>query len=215
MNEGFGQDRLPGVVRHPLAFIWRVLKSSWPTRACCWPVRWPITPCFSIVPLLILSVFALSHLVSQAESVRRRRYLEWLVPSQSQAVLTDVDAFLRNGLGIGVPLVGSLCSSVRWPFPCWRRRCASSSPIVADEIAAFLVSAVALLLRFRARHHLAGGDLRVGTGGKRWRRKASACSGRAMAPGSVSIGLFYGLGVVIETLVLAGCTWSSRLAAPA
>ncbi|MDO8375794.1 MAG: hypothetical protein Q7S91_01225, partial [Aquabacterium sp.] len=40
----------------------------------------------SIVPLLILTVIALSHVVDQVELLQTvRRYLEWLVPGQSGA----------------------------------------------------------------------------------------------------------------------------------
>ena len=40
----------------------------------------------SIVPLLILTVIALSHFIDQAELLRTLgRYLEWLMPGQSAA----------------------------------------------------------------------------------------------------------------------------------
>ena len=49
----------------------------------------------SLVPLLILCVIALSHLVSPAELLDTLgRYLEWLVPSQSSAVLEELSRFL-------------------------------------------------------------------------------------------------------------------------
>ena len=73
----------------------------------------------SMVPLLILSVIVLSHLVDQAELLNTlRQYLEWLVPSQSKAVLADVSGFLENRIPIGVVLLvtmvffGSLAFSV-------------------------------------------------------------------------------------------------------
>lgn len=60
----------------------------------------------SMVPLLILSVIALSHLVDQAELLNTlRHYLDWLVPSQSKAVLADVSSFLENRIAIGAVLL--------------------------------------------------------------------------------------------------------------
>ncbi len=134
MNGG-RHDRALYVLLHPLAFVWRVLKSFMANQGLLLAGAVAYYALLSIVPLLILSVFALSHLVSQAELFAvLGRYLEWLVPSQSQAVLADVDAFLRNGLGIGFLLVGSLLffSSLR-TLPGWKRRWASSSPIAAGR----------------------------------------------------------------------------------
>lgn len=63
----------------------------------------------SVVPLLILSVIALSHLVSQAELlVTIGRYLEWVVPSQSRAFLKEVSVFLENRAGIGTFLLATM-----------------------------------------------------------------------------------------------------------
>lgn len=60
----------------------------------------------SMVPLLILSVIALSHWVDQAELLTALgRYLEWLVPSQSQAVVGDIAGFLDNRIAIGAALL--------------------------------------------------------------------------------------------------------------
>lgn len=63
----------------------------------------------SVVPLLILSVIALSHIVDQGELLATvGRYLEWLVPSQSKAVLNDVSGFLENRIAIGAILLATL-----------------------------------------------------------------------------------------------------------
>ncbi len=60
----------------------------------------------SLVPLLILSAILLSHWVDTPELLETMgRYLEWLVPSQSQAVLADVSDFLDNQIKIGVVLL--------------------------------------------------------------------------------------------------------------
>ncbi len=60
----------------------------------------------SVVPLLILSVIALSPLVDRSELlITLGRYLEWLVPSQSKAVLSDVSDFLEHRIAIGTVLL--------------------------------------------------------------------------------------------------------------
>ena len=63
----------------------------------------------SLLPMIILLVLGLSHWVDQAELLATlQRYLEWLVPSQSAAVLTDVSGFIGHGVSIGVVLLGTL-----------------------------------------------------------------------------------------------------------
>lgn len=60
----------------------------------------------SVLPLLILSIIALSHFVDQAELLNTvGRYLEWLVPSQSKAVLIDISSFLENQVSNSVVLL--------------------------------------------------------------------------------------------------------------
>jgi YihY family inner membrane protein len=56
----------------------------------------------SIVPLLILFVIALSHVIDQAELLATiGRYLEWLVPSQSKAIVIELKNFVDNRDVIG------------------------------------------------------------------------------------------------------------------
>ena len=63
----------------------------------------------SVVPLVILMVVVLSHLVDQGELIGvLGRYLEWLVPSQSRAVMVDVEQFLEARSSIGLVLFGTL-----------------------------------------------------------------------------------------------------------
>jgi YihY family inner membrane protein len=51
----------------------------------------------SVVPLLILVVIALSHVVDQALLLSTLgRYLEWLVPGQSKAIIGELRDFLAN-----------------------------------------------------------------------------------------------------------------------
>lgn len=51
----------------------------------------------SIVPLLIITVIALSHFIDQGELLQTiGRYLEWLIPGQSKAVVNELANFLGH-----------------------------------------------------------------------------------------------------------------------
>jgi YihY family inner membrane protein len=63
----------------------------------------------SIVPLLILSVIGLSHWVEQARLLQTvGRYLEWLVPGQSVAVVAELARFLAHRELMGWVLLASM-----------------------------------------------------------------------------------------------------------
>ena len=78
----------------------------------------------SIVPLLILTVIALSHVVDQAELLPTLgRYLEWLVPGQAQAHRAELANFLAHRDVSAGCCWRRCCSSARSPSRCWRTRC--------------------------------------------------------------------------------------------
>jgi len=63
----------------------------------------------SIVPLLILTVIALSHVIDQTELLNALgRYLEWLVPGQSKSIVAELTSFLDHRNVIGWLLLGSM-----------------------------------------------------------------------------------------------------------
>ena len=63
----------------------------------------------SIVPLLILTVIALSHVIDQAELLHALgRYLEWLVPGQSKSIVAELTNFLDHRDVIGWVLLASM-----------------------------------------------------------------------------------------------------------
>jgi YihY family inner membrane protein len=63
----------------------------------------------SIVPLLILIVIALSHVIDQAELLGTLgRYLEWLVPGQSKAIVRELANFLDHRDVIGWVLLATM-----------------------------------------------------------------------------------------------------------
>ncbi|MGE4242593.1 YihY/virulence factor BrkB family protein [Ramlibacter sp.] len=56
----------------------------------------------SVVPLLILAVIALSHVVDQRELLETLgRYLEWVMPGQSRAVVAELSSFVTHRGVIG------------------------------------------------------------------------------------------------------------------
>jgi len=63
----------------------------------------------SIVPLLILTVIALSYVIDQAELLDTLgRYLEWLVPGQSKLIVAELTNFLDHREVIGWLLLATM-----------------------------------------------------------------------------------------------------------
>jgi YihY family inner membrane protein len=63
----------------------------------------------SIVPLLILSVIVLSHVIDQTELLDTvGRYLEWLIPGQSRAIVGELGNFLLHRDVIGWVLLATM-----------------------------------------------------------------------------------------------------------
>ena len=63
----------------------------------------------SIIPMLILTVIALSHFVDQgALLLTLGRYLEWLVPGQSRAIVLELSNFLLHREVLGWVLLASM-----------------------------------------------------------------------------------------------------------
>ena len=94
------------VIKHPAAFALRTLGSFQRNQGLLLAAAIAYYALLSVVPLLILSVIALSQLVSQAELLATiGRYLEWVVPSQSRTFLKEVSVFLENRATIGAVLL--------------------------------------------------------------------------------------------------------------
>ena len=61
------------------------------------------------MPLLILTVIALSHLIDARELLQTLgRYLEWLMPGQSTAIVAELANFLANRGDIGWLLLATM-----------------------------------------------------------------------------------------------------------
>lgn len=132
------------ILTHPVAFALQTLRSFNRNQGLLLAGAIAYYALLSVVPLLIVSVIALSHLVNQAELLRTLgHYLEWVVPSQSSAVLADVSAFLENRIAISAVLFATMLFFSSIAFSVLEK---SMSIILADQATArkrhFLVSAV-------------------------------------------------------------------------
>ncbi len=94
---------------HPRAFAWRVLCGFKANQGLLLAGAVAYYALLSIVPLLILSVIALSHLIPEHELLATiGRYLAWLVPSQSGAVVTELKGFLDHKDVVSWVLFGTM-----------------------------------------------------------------------------------------------------------
>lgn len=85
------------VLRHPAAFAVRTLRAFRANQGLLLAGAVAYYALLSLVPLLLLIVIALSHLVPQEELLRTlARYLEWLLPAQSGAIVDELAQFLDN-----------------------------------------------------------------------------------------------------------------------
>ncbi len=90
------------VLKNPGAFIGQTLKAFRANQGLLLAGAIAYYTLLSIVPLLGLVVIALAHVVDQAELLTTLgRYLEWLVPGQSKAVITELATFLEHRQVIG------------------------------------------------------------------------------------------------------------------
>jgi membrane protein len=108
-------DRLIGpaaqhVLGHPGAFLLQTLKGFRANQGLLLAGAVAYYALLSIVPLLILTVIVLSEVIDQRELLATiGRYLEWLVPSQSRAIVGELANFLgQRGQGIGLLLLATM-----------------------------------------------------------------------------------------------------------
>jgi membrane protein len=96
------RQRFTYVVRHPGAFAWRVLCAFKANQALLLSGAVAYYTLLSIVPLLTLILIALSEIVDQEALLDTvRRYLAWLIPGQSSAVVAQLTQFLDHRVAIG------------------------------------------------------------------------------------------------------------------
>ena len=97
------------VLKHPGAFAMQTLKSFRANQGLLLAGAVAYYALLSIVPLLILTVIALSYVIKQAEFlVTLGRYLEWLVPGQSKSIVAELTNFLDHRDVIGWVLLATM-----------------------------------------------------------------------------------------------------------
>jgi membrane protein len=85
------------VLGHPLRFALQCLRGFRANQGLLLAGAVAYYSLLSIVPLLMLVVVALSHVIDPAELLETiGHYLEWLVPGQSKAIVTEVAHFLEH-----------------------------------------------------------------------------------------------------------------------
>jgi YihY family inner membrane protein len=97
------------VLKHPGRFALQTLKAFRANQGLLLAGAVAYYALLSIVPLLILFAIALSHLIPQAELLQTLgRYLEWLMPGQSRAIVTELKNFLDHRDVIGWVLFATM-----------------------------------------------------------------------------------------------------------
>ena len=85
------------VLKHPGIFAIQVLRSFRANQGLLLAGAVAYYALLSIVPLLILTVIALSHVIDQTELLQTLgRYLEWLVPGQSEVLIGELRNFVDH-----------------------------------------------------------------------------------------------------------------------
>ena len=98
-----------GVLKHPGAFALQTLKAFRANQGLLLAGAVAYYALLSIVPLLILTVIALSYVINQAELLDTLgRYLEWLVPGQSHSIVAELMNFLDHRGVIGWVLLATM-----------------------------------------------------------------------------------------------------------
>jgi membrane protein len=97
------------VLENPWAFTRRVLKGFQSNQGLLLAGAVAYYALLSVVPLLILAVIALSHFVDQRELLTTLgRYMEWLMPGQSGAIIGELGNFVAHREVIGWVLLATM-----------------------------------------------------------------------------------------------------------
>jgi membrane protein len=193
------------VLRDPARFALSTLKAFRANQGLLLAGAVAYYALLSIVPLLILSVIALSHFIEQQELLRTiTRYLEWLVPGQSKALVAELASFLTHREVVGWVLLATMLFFSSLAFTVLEN---AMSVIFHHRVVIkrrhFLVSALipygyivclglGLLLVTVVTGHL-----------QAWGEEELQILGRSWSLGGMSGSLLYLLGVVGELLMIA------------
>jgi YihY family inner membrane protein len=102
-------QKLTKLFRHPFRFAKQVLRGFSENQSIFMAGAIAYYGLLSLLPLLIISVLILSQVIGQDVLLRvMAQYLEWLVPSQSDALLSETAAFMERRGVIGAVLAVTL-----------------------------------------------------------------------------------------------------------
>lgn len=97
------------VLAHPGTFARKVLKGFQANQGLLLAGAVAYYALLSVVPMLILVLIVLSHWVDQAELLATLgRYLEWVLPGQSRAVVQELANFVQHRSVIGWVLLATM-----------------------------------------------------------------------------------------------------------
>jgi YihY family inner membrane protein len=97
------------ILAEPGVFAWRTLKAFRANQGLLLAGAVAYYALLSIVPLLIITVIALSHVIDQRELLQTlQRYLGWLVPGQSAAIVAELATFLAHREVVGWVLLATM-----------------------------------------------------------------------------------------------------------
>jgi membrane protein len=97
------------VLAHPGTFARRVLKGFQSNQGLLLAGAVAYYALLSVVPLLMLVVIGLSHWVEQAELLATlQRYLAWILPGQSAAIVAELANFVQHRDVVGWLLVATM-----------------------------------------------------------------------------------------------------------
>ena len=97
------------IFAHPWTFAVQTLKAFRANQGLLLAGAVAYYALLSLVPMVILSVIAASHVIDQTELLATLgRYLEWLVPGQSKALLAELGRFLEHRDVVGWVLLASM-----------------------------------------------------------------------------------------------------------
>jgi len=90
------------VLKHPVDFAFCALRAFRANQGLLLAGAVAYYTLLSLVPLLILMLIALSHVIDRAELLSTLgRYLEWVIPGQSKAVIGELARFVENRSVVG------------------------------------------------------------------------------------------------------------------
>ena len=97
------------IIAHPWAFAARTLKAFRANQGLLLAGAVAYYALLSLVPMMILALIAVSHVIEQAALLATLgRYLEWLVPGQSKAIVAELANFLAHRDVIGWVLLATM-----------------------------------------------------------------------------------------------------------